>query len=53
MTLIPLLIAVYAAICAVVYFGHRLFMYFPNQTRAAPAEAGVLSENSIRPGFAL
>ena len=41
MTLIPWLIAVYAAICAVVYFGNRLFMYFPNQTRAAPAEAGL------------
>ena len=41
MTLIPWLIAVYAAICAVVYFGNRLFMYFPNQTNAAPAEAGL------------
>jgi uncharacterized protein len=41
MTLIPWLVAVYAAICAVVYFGNRLFMYFPNPTRAAPAEAGL------------
>ena len=41
MTLIPWLIAVYAAICAVVYFGNRLFMYFPNPTRAAPTEAGL------------
>ena len=41
MTLIPWLIAVYAAICAVVYFGNRLFMYFPDQTRTAPAEAGL------------
>ena len=41
MTLIPWLIAVYAAICAVAYFGNRLFMYFPNQTRAAPTEAGL------------
>ena len=41
MTLIPWLVAVYAAICAVVYFGNRLFMYFPDPTRAAPAEAGL------------
>ena len=41
MTLIPWLVAIYAAICAVVYFGNRLFMYFPNPTRAAPAEAGL------------
>ena len=41
MTLIPWLIAVYATICVVVYFGNRLFMYFPNPTRAAPAEAGL------------
>ena len=41
MTLIPWLIAVYAAICAVVYVGNRLFMYFPNPTRAAPAAAGL------------
>ena len=40
-TLIPWLIAVYATICVVVYFGNRLFMYFPNPTRAAPAEAGL------------
>lgn len=41
MTLIPWLVVIYAAICAVVYFGNRLFMYFPNPTRAAPAEAGL------------
>ena len=41
MTLIPWLVAVYATICVVVYFGNRLFMYFPNPTRAAPAEAGL------------
>ena len=41
MTLIPWLVAVYAAICVMVYFGNRLFMYFPNPTRAAPAEAGL------------
>src|SRR6478672_9126690 len=41
MTLVMWLVAVYAAICAVVYFGNRLFMYFPNPTRPAPAEAGL------------
>jgi pimeloyl-ACP methyl ester carboxylesterase len=41
MELILWLVAAYAAICAVVYFGNRLFMYFPNPTRAAPAEAGL------------
>jgi pimeloyl-ACP methyl ester carboxylesterase len=41
MTLIPWLVAVYAAICAVVYFGNRLFIYFPDPTRIAPAEAGL------------
>ena len=32
---------------AVVYFGNRLFMYFPNQTRAAPAEAGLVHVKEI------
>jgi fermentation-respiration switch protein FrsA (DUF1100 family) len=41
MTLIPWLVAGYAAICVMVYFGNRLFMYFPNPTRAAPVEAGL------------
>ena len=41
MALIPWLIAVYAAICALVFFGNRLFMYFPNPTRDAPAEVGL------------
>ena len=41
MTLIPWLVAAYAAICAAVYFGNRLFMYFPDPTRVAPAEAGL------------
>jgi uncharacterized protein len=41
MELILWLVAAYAAICAVVYFGNRLFMYFPDPTRVAPAEAGL------------
>ena len=41
MKLIPWLVAAYAAICAAAYFGNRLFMYFPDPTRVAPAEAGL------------
>src|SRR6185312_13951440 len=40
-TLILWLVAVYAAICAAAYFGNRLFMYLPDPTRVAPAEAGL------------
>lgn len=35
------LVAVYAVICVVAYLGNRLFMYFPDPTRTAPAEAGL------------
>jgi len=35
------------AICAVVYFGNRLFMYFPDPTRVAPAEAGLAHVKEI------
>jgi fermentation-respiration switch protein FrsA (DUF1100 family) len=35
------LIGGYTAICLAAYFGNRLFMYFPDPTRAAPAEAGL------------
>jgi fermentation-respiration switch protein FrsA (DUF1100 family) len=41
MDLIPWLVVAYAVICAIVYFGNRLFMYFPDPTRIAPAEAGL------------
>jgi len=41
MELVPWLVAVYAVICVAAYFGNRLFMYFPDPTRAAPAEAGL------------
>jgi hypothetical protein len=47
MELIPWLIAVYAVICLVAYFGNRLFMYFPDPTRVAPAEAGLGSVEEI------
>jgi carbonic anhydrase len=40
-TLILWLVPVYAVICAAVYFGNRLFMYFPDPTRIAPVEAGL------------
>lgn len=41
MELIAWLVAVYAMICMAVYFGNRLFMYFPDPTRIAPAEVGL------------
>jgi fermentation-respiration switch protein FrsA (DUF1100 family) len=41
MDFIPWLIAAYLALCAIAYFGNRFFMYFPNATRTAPAEAGL------------
>ena len=41
MTLILWLVAAYAAICAAVYFGNRLFMYFPDPTRVEPLEVGL------------
>jgi hypothetical protein len=52
MELIPWLVAAYAAICAVVYFGNRLFMYFPDPTRVAPVEAclGHVKEIEISAG---
>jgi len=41
MDIVPWLIAIYVAICAVVFFGNRLLMYFPDPTRVAPADAGL------------
>lgn len=41
MQLLPWLIGAYVAICIGGYFGFRLFMYFPDPYRAAPAEAGL------------
>jgi fermentation-respiration switch protein FrsA (DUF1100 family) len=41
MGLIPWLAATYAAICAVAYFGNRLFMYFPDPARIPPAAVGL------------
>ena len=35
------LIAVYLALCAIAYFGHRVFMYFPDPARVPPVEAGL------------
>jgi uncharacterized protein len=34
-------IAAYLAICAVVYFGNRIFIYFPDQARIPPVAAGL------------
>ena len=41
MELIAWLVAVYAVICMAAYFGNRLYMYFPDPTRVAPAAAGL------------
>ena len=41
MELIPWLVAVYVVICVAAYFGNRLYMYFPDPTRVAPADAGL------------
>jgi fermentation-respiration switch protein FrsA (DUF1100 family) len=41
MELILWLVAAYALICVAAYFGNRLFMYFPNPARTAPADAGL------------
>lgn len=35
------ILAVYAVICMVAYFGNRQFMYFPDPHRVAPEEAGL------------
>jgi hypothetical protein len=40
-TLILWFVALYAAICATAYFGNRWFMYLPDPTRVALAEAGL------------
>ena len=47
MGLIPWLATVYAAICAVAYFGNRLFMYFPDPARIPPAAAGLAGVEEI------
>ena len=41
MDLIPWLVVVYVVICLTAYFGSRLYIYFPDPTRVAPAEAGL------------
>lgn len=40
-TVAILLIAGYAAFCALLYFTQRGMMYFPDRTRTAPADAGL------------
>jgi hypothetical protein len=41
LAVLPWLVAAYLAICAFAYFGNRTYMYFPDPTRIAPAEAGL------------
>ncbi len=40
-TVLLLLAAGYAAVCAFMYVGQRGLMYFPDRTRTAPADAGL------------
>jgi uncharacterized protein len=41
------LVAAYLSLCALAYFGNRLFMYFPDPTRVAPAAAGLAGVEEI------
>jgi uncharacterized protein len=41
MDFIPWVIAAYLAICVAAYFGHRLYMYFPDPARIPPEAAGL------------
>lgn len=41
MDVVPWLIAAYLVICAAAYFGHRMFMYFPDPARIPPEAAGL------------
>jgi pimeloyl-ACP methyl ester carboxylesterase len=47
MELIAWFIAAYAVICVAVYFGSRLYMYSPDPTRLAPAEAGLAGVDEV------
>lgn len=47
MELLPWLIGVYVFLCAAAYFGNRVFMYHPDPTRVAPAEAGLQQVEEI------
>jgi uncharacterized protein len=41
------IVAVYALICVLAYFGNRRYMYFPDPARTAPAEAGLDSIEEV------
>jgi uncharacterized protein len=41
------LIAAYLALCALAYFGNRLFMYFPDPARVPPAVAGLAGVEEV------
>jgi pimeloyl-ACP methyl ester carboxylesterase len=47
MSLILGLAGVYLVICAAAYFGNRIFMYFPDPARVAPAAAGLPGVSEI------
>jgi len=47
MDVVPWLIAAYLVICAAAYFGHRMFMYFPDPARIPPEAAGLESVEEV------
>ena len=47
MNLLLWLIGAYLALCALAYFGNRLFMYFPDPARVAPETAGLAGVEEI------
>ena len=47
MKIILWILAVYAVICVVAYFGNRRYMYFPDPARTAPTEAGLNSIEEV------
>jgi fermentation-respiration switch protein FrsA (DUF1100 family) len=47
MALVVWLVAAYALLCAVVYFGNRWFIYFPDPARVAPRAAGLTGVEEI------
>jgi uncharacterized protein len=47
MQFIAWVIAAYLAICAAVYFGNRMFIYFPDQARILPTKIGLVGVEEI------
>lgn len=47
MEFVAWLVTIYAVICAVVYFGNRAFIYFPDPARVAPAKVGLAGVEEV------